>query len=125
MPQQHIVIVEDDANFAGVLTDVLTISGYDVDARDSVFGAAALVREVHPVAVLLDLGLPYRPGTALLEELKADPATADVPVLVISGLTEALSNERRAQLSAVLSKPFRMSALLDALSRATGPEHRN
>src|SRR5439155_9436008 len=104
---------------------VLTTCGYQVDARDSVFGAAALVRDVHPAAVLLDLGLPYRPGTALIEELKADPATAGVPVVVMSGLADVLTEERRAQVSAVLPKPFHMSELLNVLSRALGTDRRN
>jgi len=121
----RIVLIEDDPGLTHLLTDVLTMSGYTVDARDSAFGAAALVRAVRATAVVLDLGLPYRTGTSLLDELKGDPATAAVPVLVISGLPEVLTDERRARASAVLSKPFQMTELLDALSHALGSERRN
>ena len=70
----RVVLIEDDPGLTHLLTDVLTMSGYTVDARDSAFGAAALVRTVHATAVVLDLGLPYRTGTSLLDELKGDPA---------------------------------------------------
>ena len=46
-------------------------------------GARGLVLRFRPCAVILDLGLPYRPGTSLLSELKSDPETASVPVVVI------------------------------------------
>ena len=39
---------------------------------DSAFGAASLVRDLQPAAVVLDIGLPFRPGTDLLSDLKAD-----------------------------------------------------
>lgn len=94
------------------------MAGYEVSSADSAFGTAALVRQLRPSAVLLDLGLPFLPGTSLLDELKADPETADVPVLVVSGLTEVLSPERRAMVADVLSKPVDATSLLDAVRRA-------
>jgi len=62
--------------------------------------------------------LPFLPGTALLDELKGDPETADVPVVVVSGLAEVLGPERRAKVAEVLSKPVDASSLLDAVRRA-------
>jgi len=118
MARPRVLIVEDEPEIVHVLRDLLSTAGYDVSTTDSVFGAAALVRQINPCAVLLDLGLPYRPGTILLAELKADPRTADVPVLIISGLPESLTEERRAQATAVLAKPVDISVLLDALQKA-------
>ena len=108
-----------------MLIDALTTHGYEVESRDSVFGAAALVRDLHPAAVLLDLGLPFRQGSALLTELKVNPDTADVPVLVMSGMPEVLSEERRAMAAAILAKPFRIGDLLDAIRTACASERRN
>ena len=56
--------------------------------------------------ILLDLGLPYRSGGALLHDLKTDPATAGIPVLVVSALAETLTPERRALTAGVVAKPF-------------------
>jgi len=114
---QQILVVEDDDLVSHFLVELLTSAGYEATTTDSAFGAAHLIRDLRPAAVLLDIGLPYRPGTELLDELKADEQTADVPVVVISGLTESLSEERRALAAGVLGKPIDVERLL-ALLRA-------
>ncbi len=115
----RILLVEDDESNSAVLREVLTDAGYEVTVVDSAFGAATLVRELQPSAVLLDIGLPFRPGTELLDELKSDPRTATVPVVVTSGLTESLTAERRSLAAAVLSKPFPMDELLGILRQVS------
>ena len=69
--------------------------------------------------MLLDLGLPYRSGATVLQEIKLDPQTRDVPVVIVSAMTETLSPERRALADAVLSKPVSMGGLLTTLHRLT------
>jgi CheY-like chemotaxis protein len=66
----------------------------------------------------LDLGLPYRSGAALLADLKAHPATAVIPVIVVSAYTDALPRERAALAAAVIAKPFAPATLLAALHAA-------
>jgi CheY-like chemotaxis protein len=70
--------------------------------------------------VRLDLGLPYRSGAAVLADLKADPATAAIPVVVVSILDE---RGRGLALGATeyLVKPVSREGVLDALARC-GPE---
>lgn len=115
---QHVLIVEDDSAASAVIADILQTAGYEVTETASGLGVTALVRRLNPGAILLDLGLPYRPGTSVLADLKADPRTADVPVVVLSGLTESLSEERRAMAAAVLPKPIDMCVLLDTIESA-------
>jgi len=118
MRQPLVLIVEDDPNVSDLLSDILTTLGhYEVMTMDSVFGAAGLIRRLEPAAILLDVGLPFRPGTDLLDELESDSRTADVPVIIISGMTESLSEERRARAAAVLTKPIDPALLLDTLRR--------
>ena len=113
----RILLIDDDEMISTLLTDVLLAAGYEVTTADSAFGGDTLVRKLQPAAVLLDIGLPFRPGTALLDELKSDPRTADVPVVVFSGMTETLNEERRALAAAVLSKPIEIDELLAVLRR--------
>jgi two-component system alkaline phosphatase synthesis response regulator PhoP len=80
----------------------------------------ALARRLHPAVVLLDLGLPYRSGGTLLADLKTDPVTAGIPVLIVSAYAEALLPGRRALAAAVPSKPFSPAVLLAAV-RAAAP----
>jgi DNA-binding response OmpR family regulator len=118
MAYERILIVDDDPMVVELVTEILTISNFEVRATDSAFGAAELVRQLEPGAVLLDLGLPFRPGSSLLADLKADPRTADVPVIILSGMTEALSDSRRELAAAVVAKPFEPDDLVDAVRKA-------
>ena len=115
---EAVVVVEDNPELAALLTDELTDAGYAVTATGSAVGAAALVRRLRPRAVVLDLALPYRSGAALLAELKADPRTASVPVVVVSAYADALSRDRAGLAAAVIPKPFALHALLAALQAA-------
>jgi CheY-like chemotaxis protein len=115
-----VLVIEDDAGIRELLTDLLQGDGYAVTATDSALGAATLVRRLLPRVVLLDLGLPYRSGGALLHDLKSDPATAGIPILVVSALAETLTPERRALTAGVVAKPFSPDTLLSAVRSACG-----
>ena len=114
-----VLVGEDEPGVAALLAAVLAGAGYAPATTGSALGAVALVRRLRPAAVLLDLGLPYRSGGALLGALKADRATAGVPVLVVSALADALPPARRALTAGVLGKPFSPAALLAAVRAAT------
>jgi CheY-like chemotaxis protein len=118
---QHVLVIEDDPGIRELLSDTLRSQGYAVTATESALGAATLVRRLNPRVILLDLGLPYRSGGALLLDLKADPATAAIPVLVVSALAETLTPERRAMAAAVIAKPFDPDTLLSAVHHACAP----
>src|ERR1700686_3265313 len=77
-----ILLVEDDAAIAFMLTDVLESTGYRV--REAATGAAArtLVEQLQPDLIILDLVLPDEDGPLLCSVLKN---MADVPVLICSG----------------------------------------
>jgi DNA-binding response OmpR family regulator len=114
-----IMVVEDDPATAALLSDLLGDEGYAATVFPSAFGVQEAVRRLHPCAILLDLGLPYRSGVSLLADLKADPTTAPVPVIVVSALLEALPPSRMQLAAAVVAKPFAVETLLDALRAAT------
>ena len=118
MRRRRVLVIEDDRTFQDLLTEVLHEAGYDVTATDSVLGTAKLVRRQRPDVILLDLGLPFRSGASLLTELKADPRTADIPILVVSGSADALTPERRALATAVIAKPVEIDALVAAVGAA-------
>jgi DNA-binding response OmpR family regulator len=115
MGRERILIVEDDQLLVDLLTELLTGADFEVTAVDSALGAAELARQLQPRVVVLDLGLPFRPGTALLTDLKADVRTAVIPVIILSGMTEVLSDARRAMAAAVVTKPFYPDSFLDTI----------
>ena len=113
-----LLVVEDDPEIAATLTDVLGDEGYTVEVLDTAVGVLGQIARLRPATILLDLALPYRSGAALLADLKADPATAAIPVIVVSAYLEALPPERAALASARNAKPFEVPALLAALQAA-------
>ncbi|MGH2468884.1 MAG: response regulator, partial [Chloroflexota bacterium] len=114
--QPLVLVVEDDARVASLLNLYLTRGGYRAVVADS--GAAALenARRLHPLAITLDILLPGLDGWEVLRELKSDPATRDIPVVVVS----VLDDEQMGQaLGAAdyLVKPVDRAALLARLER--------
>ncbi len=95
MPRK-IALIEDNPDLRVGFRQVLVHAGYEVlCARDGKEGLL-LVRSQHPDIVLLDLLLPVRSGLDVLRALKADAATAHIPVLVLSSLPQ--SNECKLML---------------------------
>ena len=115
-----VLVVEDEAGVRELLSLVLSTAGYQVAVAESALGVVERVRHQRPAALVLDLGLPYVSGAHLLAALREDPdpAVREVPVVVVSALTESLPPARRAQVSAVLAKPFSMDALVSAVQGA-------
>ncbi|WGS53096.1 response regulator [Paraburkholderia sp. D15] len=84
-----IVAVEDDLAFAEILRDLTHELDFDfVHASDATSGLA-LVRDMRPAAVLLDVGLPDRSGLTVLEWLKNDPLTRHIPIHIVSATDHA------------------------------------
>ncbi len=105
MTTARIVVVEDDASVAELVTLYLRNAGFIVEHAPSGARARALFDEVKPALVVLDLGLPDANGIDLLKELRA---RADTPVIALTARAE--DAERVAGLDAgmddYLTKPF-------------------
>jgi DNA-binding response OmpR family regulator len=113
--RERILVVDDDPTCRALLHTIFVKYGFEVFTTDTVLGATALIATFRPTVILLDLALPYRSGASLLSDLKADPDTSSIPVVILSGLPDMLSRERRRQAAAVVSKPFRTRALVDTI----------
>jgi signal transduction histidine kinase/ActR/RegA family two-component response regulator len=114
--QPRVVIIEDDRASLDLFSAYLEGTGIDlVKARDGSDGLA-LVREHAPAAVVLDIRLPGLDGWELLSTLKADAATAGIPVIVVT-IVDDRSQGLAMGASEYLMKPVARDQLLGALSR--------
>jgi signal transduction histidine kinase len=104
--------VDDDPSVLPLLQKMLPGHGYRVVAASS-REALAEARRIQPAAILLDILMPERDGREILAELRADPVTRQIPVIVLS-VTEP--GELDDAVEAHLSKPVRQDALLSVLS---------
>ena len=84
MPGSSILVVEDDLTAAGLIADVLAISGYVVRTASSIAEATESIAAGAPSLVLLDMRLGAEDGLDLARRLRADPATQAIPILALS-----------------------------------------
>jgi CheY-like chemotaxis protein len=105
----RILIIDDEDDIREVAALSLeTVAGWDVDMASS--GAQGLVRaaEYHPDAILLDVMMPGMDGPSTFRELRKNPATSRIPVLLLTAKVQSNDQRRFADLGveAVLFKPF-------------------
>ncbi len=115
-----ILLVEDDELLREAFRMLLEDVGYEVHEAGTAADALRAVAAEQPALVLLDLGLPDRPGLDVARELKRSPATESTHVFALTGRVGP--DERRACLEAgcsvYLSKPVEPKQLLRRITEA-------
>jgi len=118
--RRTVLVVEDDEAVSELLVALLVDRGYHaVPAMDGQ-QAIALARKLRPHLITLDLALPGADGHEVLERLKADPSTRDIPVVVISAFTQILPAGDRKKLAYLLGKPFDVTEVLEVIQATVG-----
>jgi CheY-like chemotaxis protein len=117
-PDRTALVVDDDKFVLSALAELLEEDGFDVHTATNGFSALRQAIEWRPAVVLLDLALPERSGNDILEDLRAEPATRDIAIVVVSGRTDGLSEAHLAEVDGVIAKPFDNNELLETIQRA-------
>lgn len=104
--------VDDDPSVAPLLEKMLSGHGYHVVASSGAATAVSEAQRLRPAAILLDVLMPARDGRDILRELKSDPGTRDIPVIVLSVVDSADLPELA---DGYLTKPVRQDRLLRLL----------
>ena len=116
-----VLIVEDDPDSAALLSSTIASAGYRVRcAADGVTGLR-LARELEPAAVLLDVMMPGMDGWRVMRELKSEPRTAQIPVIVCS-IVDNRPLGYRLGASDYLIKPVDPHQLLSTLQNVSTSE---
>jgi signal transduction histidine kinase len=114
LPQEIILIVDDNHNNLRFLAEILFERGYDI--RTVSRGSRALwsVQVEQPDLILLDIKMPDMSGYEVCEKLKADEQTRDIPVIFISALQEVSEKVKGLSLGGVdyITKPFQVEEVL-------------
>ena len=119
----RILIIDDEDDIREVAALSLeTIAGWEVATASS--GAQGLLRanDFQPDAVLLDVMMPGMDGPTTFRELRKNPATAHIPVLLLTAKVQSSDQRRFADLgvNAILFKPFDPLTLSTQISDALG-----
>jgi DNA-binding response OmpR family regulator len=112
--RENILIVDDEPHLALLLAEVLAEAGYDAHAIDNGHDALETVRRDPPDLMLLDVQMPGLDGFEVATRLKADPATASIPIIMLSAMAgrgaRVIGLESGAE--EYLAKPFDRVELL-------------
>lgn len=106
---QKVLVIEDSASVRRLIEVCLRVLGVEVSsAADGVTGLSA-VREQHPDAVVLDIGLPGLDGWEVLKQLREDDDTSSIKVLVLTAHAQPEMADRAEAGGAdsFMTKPFR------------------
>jgi CheY-like chemotaxis protein len=120
---RRILIIDDEDDIREVAALSLeTVAGWDVIVASS--GAQGLLRaaEHRPDAILLDVMMPGMDGPTTFRELRKNPATAHIPVLLLTAKVQGPDQRRFADLGveAILTKPFDPLTLASQMEKVLG-----
>src|SRR5881275_2907371 len=117
----RILLVDDEPALRELLRATLESVEITVDEAESALEAEALVRKRPPDLIILDLRMPGMGGAELCRRLKADAATREVPIVLLTGAdAEEARDAQRAGASALVRKPFSPLELLSVVEQLLG-----
>jgi len=109
-----VLVVDDVPTNVMLVQAILKKEGYTILTCDNGPKALAIAQEEHPHLILLDIMMPEMDGYEVLQHLKSNPETNDIPVIIMSALSDMQSIVKGYQLGAIeyVTKPFQREELL-------------
>lgn len=114
-----VLIVDDEEDVRAIAKIGLEIgAGWNVLTASSGQEALVIAQALQPDVILLDMMMPDMDGRATLQQLKANPATRKIPVILVTAKIQPSDHESFAGLdvAAVFAKPFRPLKLAEQIS---------
>ncbi|HEX3754927.1 MAG TPA: response regulator [Rhizomicrobium sp.] len=117
--KRRVVIADDDPTIVTLVSLCLEAGNYEVFAAPSSEDALIQIRRHHPHAAILDVQMPGTDGLEALGQIKADPAIAAIPVMILTGERDPQTVMRAlgAGASDYMVKPFHPDMLAERLAR--------
>jgi len=116
-----ILIVEDNDKNLKLVRDVLQVKGYETLDAGTAEDGLTIARARLPDLILMDIQLPGMNGIDALKALRADPATAAIPVIAITASVMQQDQQEivRAGFNGFIEKPINLRIFLDTVQKAT------
>ena len=117
-----ILIVEDNEKNLKLVRDVLQVKGYQTLEAGTAEDGIGIARERKPDLILMDIQLPGMSGIDALKALRAEPATAAIPVVAITASVMQQDRQEimKAGFDGFIEKPINLRNLLDTVQQAVG-----
>ncbi len=105
---KHVLLIEDEPNIIEAISYILRQDGWRVTSHSDGATALAAVAQANPVLVILDVMLPGRSGFEILQDLRADRKTRELPVLMLTakGQAKDRAEAEKSGASHYMTKPF-------------------
>ncbi len=112
-----VLVVDDEIHIVQVVAIKLRNNGFDVITCENGAQALDLASNEKPDIVVTDFQMPLMTGLELVQNLRSQPDTADIPVVLLTARGFAIKNEQKENLniSACVSKPFSPRELLQTV----------
>lgn len=120
---KRVVYIEDEAEMIDLVRLILGRKGFEVLGANGGREGLSMVQRDLPDLVLLDLMMPDMDGWDVYQQMKADEATRNIPVIVITAKAQSIDKVLGLHIAKVddyLSKPFSPQELLDSIEKVMG-----
>ncbi len=120
-----ILIAEDNVDTRRPMVHLLKMAGYEVLTASNAFEAMASAHQGKPDLILLDVSMPPIDGLTLLSRLRETREGADVPVILVTGLSDELTHRRAKELGVkeyLVKAQFTPEELLELIRRHLKPD---
>ena len=117
--KKRILAVDDDASICEFYQQTLRLFGYDAECAPGAAKAREAIEKRRPDLILMDIMMPDQDGISFTRELRGDPKTSDIPIIVCSGLADAGTLNDALLFGAVdyMVKPIDVDALQSKIER--------
>jgi DNA-binding response OmpR family regulator len=117
-----VLLIEDEPNIIEAVSFILSRDGWDVQTHSNGHDAIDAVRRRAPDLIILDVMLPGKSGYDILSEIRDDPVSGRVPVLMLTarGQTRDREMAERAGADRYMTKPFSNADVLEAVRALAG-----
>lgn len=117
---KFILCIEDEPEMIDLIRLILERRGFKVQGAAGGMEGIRKVRELHPDLVLLDLMMPDMDGWEVYQQMKADEATRDIPVIVVTAKAQSIDKVLGLHIAKVddyIAKPFSPQELLASVEK--------
>ena len=112
-----VLVIDDERTIRELLELHLSNAGHHVlTAEDAVAGGRMILAEA-PDLIIVDVNMPYMSGYELVEALKSDEGTRDIPVVLLTSNIDVAERSRQLGAAGYLSKPVLATHLLEVVER--------
>lgn len=117
MMKKRILVCDDDKGILEVMEIMLQTKGWEVKALSDGKGIIKKIQEFKPDLIFLDIWMPGINGKEIVLLLKKDSTTKNIPIIIVSALSDTEAIAKKAGANGHLGKPFEMNELFSIVEQ--------